>query len=63
MLLALFVGSGCSALIYEVVWFQQLSLVLGASAISLAILLTSFMGGMCLGSVALPYMIPGLKQH
>lgn len=58
MLLALFVGSGCSALIYEVVWFQQLGLVLGASAVSLAILLASFMGGMCLGSVALPLLIP-----
>ena len=57
ILLGLFVGSGCSALIYEVVWFQQLGLVLGASAVSLAILLTSFMGGMCLGSVALPRMV------
>jgi len=57
ILLGLFVGSGCSALIYEVVWFQQLGLVLGASAVSLAILLTSFMGGMCLGSVALPRLI------
>ncbi|MDB5343683.1 MAG: Spermine synthase [Schlesneria sp.] len=56
-LLGLFVGSGCSALIYEVVWFQQLGLVMGASAISLAILLTSFMGGMCLGSLALPRVI------
>jgi spermidine synthase len=54
VLLGLFVGSGCSALVYEVVWFQQLGLVLGNSAISLAILLTSFMGGMCLGSIALP---------
>lgn len=49
--MGLFLASGCSALIYEIVWFQQLSLVLGASAISLAILLTSFMGGMCLGSL------------
>jgi len=57
ILLALFVGSGCSALIYEVIWFQQLGLVLGASAISLAILLTSFMGGMCLGSLALPRLV------
>jgi len=50
-LVGLFLASGCSALIYEIVWFQQLSLVLGASAVSLAILLTSFMGGMCLGSI------------
>ena len=62
ILLGLFVGSGCSALIYEVIWFQQLGLVLGASAISLAILLTSFMGGMCLGSIAFSKVIP-LRWH
>lgn len=49
---ALFVGSGCAAFIYEIVWFQLLSLVIGASGVSLAILLASFMGGMCLGSLA-----------
>ncbi len=53
-LLLLFVGSGCSALIYEIVWFHILQLVIGASAISLAVLLGSFMGGMCLGSLAFP---------
>ena len=60
-LLLLFVGSGCSALIYEVVWFHILQLVIGASAISLAVLLGSFMGGMCLGSLAFPrYVSPKL---
>ena len=53
-LLVLFVGSGLSALIYEVVWFQLLELVVGSSAISLGVLLATFMGGMCIGSVALP---------
>lgn len=53
----LFVGSGCSALIYEVVWLQLLQLVIGSSAASLAVLLGTFMGGMCLGSIALPRMI------
>jgi spermidine synthase len=57
VLLALFVGSGCSALIYEICWLQQLGLVLGATSVSLAILLTSFMGGMCLGSLALPRLL------
>ncbi len=52
--LGLFIGSGCAALLYEVVWFQQLGLVLGATSVSLAILLSSFMGGMCLGSLAYP---------
>jgi spermidine synthase len=54
----LFVGSGCSALIYEIVWFQLLQLVIGSSAVSLGVLLGTFMGGMCLGSVALPRLLP-----
>ena len=56
-LLLLFLGSGCSALIYEVVWLQLLQLVIGSSAVSLAVLLGTFMGGMCLGSLALPRLI------
>ncbi|MBM4195163.1 MAG: SAM-dependent methyltransferase [Gemmatimonadetes bacterium] len=53
LMLALFVGSGCAALIYEIVWFQVLQLVIGSSAISLAVLLGTFMGGMCIGSLVL----------
>ena len=54
LLLLFFVASGCAALIYEVVWFHLLRLVVGASAVSLTIVLTSYMGGMCLGSLAFP---------
>src|SRR3954469_8881093 len=57
VLLLLFFGSGCAALIYEIVWFQLLQLVIGSSAISLAVLLGTFMGGMCLGSLALPRLV------
>src|SRR6266851_9214485 len=56
-LFLLFVGSGCAALIYEIVWFQLLQLVIGSSSISLGILLGTFMGGMCLGSLLLSRMI------
>jgi spermidine synthase len=56
-LLILFVGSGCAALIYEVVWLQLLQLVVGSTGISLGILLGTFMGGMCLGSLLLPRLI------
>ena len=52
-MLLLFIGSGCAALIYEIVWFQVLQLVVGSSAVSLAVLLGTFMGGMCLGSLML----------
>ena len=54
LVLLLFVASGCAALIYEVVWYQLLALVIGSSAISLGILLATFMGGLCLGSYFLP---------
>jgi spermidine synthase len=54
LMLLLFIGSGCAALIYEVVWFQLLSLIVGSSAISMGIILGTFMGGMCLGSLYLP---------
>ena len=54
VLLLLFIGSGCAALIYEIVWFQLLGLVIGSSAISLGVLLGTFMAGMCLGSFLLP---------
>ena len=58
-LLLLFVGSGCAALIYEVVWFQLLQLSIGSSTVSLAVLLGVFMGGMCLGSLLLPRYLSG----
>ena len=57
-LLLLFLGGGACALIYEVVWFQLLELVIGSSAISLAVLLATFMGGMCVGSLAFPKFVP-----
>src|SRR5215467_11661358 len=61
-MLLLFVGSGCAALIYEIVWFQLLQLVIGSSAVSLGVLLGTFMGGMCLGSYLLPRYIDS-RQH
>src|SRR6185503_738086 len=57
LLLFLFIGSGCAALIYEIVWLQLLQLVIGVSPVSLGVLLGTFMGGMCLGSLLLPRYI------
>jgi spermidine synthase len=54
LLLLLFAGSGCSALIYEIVWYQLLQLAIGSTSVSLGILLATFMGGLCIGSVGLP---------
>ena len=57
-LLLLYFASGCAALIYETTWFHLVQLVVGASSISVAVLLCSFMGGMALGSAWLPRLMP-----
>ncbi len=56
-ILLLSVGSGVAALIYEIVWFQLLELVIGSTAVSLGVLLATFMGGMCLGSLMFPRLV------
>jgi spermidine synthase len=61
-MILLFVGSGCAALIYEVVWFQLLQLSIGSSAVSLGVLLGIFMGGMCLGSLVMPKLF-STRRH
>jgi spermidine synthase len=62
VLLILFAGSGCSALIYEIVWYQLLQLAIGSTAVSLGVLLATFMGGLCVGSVGLP-RLGFARQH
>ena len=57
LLLLLLAASGGAALIYEIVWFQFLQSVIGSSAVSMGVLLATFMGGMALGSAVLPYLI------
>ncbi len=54
ILLLLFAGSGCSALIYEIVWYHLLQLAIGSTAVSLGVLLATFMGGLCIGSIWFP---------
>jgi spermidine synthase len=63
LLLVLFACSGCSALIYEIVWYQVLQLVIGSTAVSLGVLLATFMGGLCLGSLLLPRMARARGMH
>ncbi len=58
----LFMGSGCAALVYEVVWLQMMSLIIGSSAISLGILLGVYMGGMCAGSLMLSRFV-SRREH
>jgi spermidine synthase len=61
-MLLLSFGSGVAALIYEVVWFQLLELVIGSTAVSLGMLLATFMGGLCLGSLMLPRLVSA-RRH
>jgi spermidine synthase len=66
LVLLLFCASGCAALIYEIVWYQLLQIAIGSTAISLGVLLASFMGGLCLGSLGLPWLsrrLPRLSQY
>src|SRR5579862_5709808 len=63
LLLVLFAASGCSALIYEIVWYQLLQLVIGSTAVSLGVLLATFMGGLCLGSLGLARVRRAAKMH
>jgi spermidine synthase len=63
LLLLLFAASGCSALIYEIVWYQLLQLVIGSTSVSLGVLLATFMGGLCLGSIMLPRIARARTMH
>jgi len=62
VLLLLFAASGCSALIYEVLWFHMLELVVGSSALSLGILLATYMGGLGLGSLLFARYVPRARD-
>src|SRR5262245_49566041 len=63
LMLILFAGSGCSALIYEIVWYQLLQLAIGSTAVSIATLLATFMGGLCVGSIVLPRLKAAQDRH
>ena len=62
LLLVMFIGSGCSALIYEIVWYQGLQLAIGSTSVSLGVLLSTFMGGLCIGSLFFPRLNVGDKH-
>jgi spermidine synthase len=59
----LFAGSGASALIYEIVWYQLLQLAIGSTAVSMGVLLATFMGGLCIGSLVLPRLLRSSQSY
>ena len=46
----MFFLSGVSALVYEVIWTRQLTLVFGSTVFATSTVLTAFMAGLALGS-------------
>ncbi len=46
----IFILSGASALIYQVIWMRQLTLVFGSTVFATSTVLTAFMAGLALGS-------------
>src|ERR1700730_15954023 len=50
LIVLLFVASGFSSLIYQVVWTRMLGLIFGATTFATATVLSIFMGGLALGS-------------
>ena len=48
---------------YEIVWYQLLEFAIGSTAVSLGVLLATFMGGLCLGSFALPRVFARRRYH
>ncbi len=50
ILLVLFFASGFSALVYQVLWTRLVSLMIGGSDYSIAIIVTIFMAGLGIGS-------------
>jgi len=50
LVFGLFFVSGAAGLVYQVVWLRQLTLIFGATAYASSAVLSTFMGGLALGS-------------
>lgn len=50
IVLLCFFLSGFSGLLYEVLWLRMLILIFGSTTLAVSTVLTSFMGGLALGS-------------
>src|ERR1700683_1749380 len=62
ILLAIFVVSGFTGLIYESIWSHYLKLFLGHAAYAQTLVLAIFMGGMALGSWAVAHYTSRIRQ-
>jgi len=62
MVLALFFGSGATALVYEVVWAKFLAQMFGSTIYAQTVVLAVFMGGLALGNRIFGGEADGLRQ-
>lgn len=62
IVLWLFLASGFSSLIYQVVWTRELTLVFGSTTFATATVLAVFMGGLALGSFVAGRLSDGIKR-
>lgn len=62
LVLALFFGSGATALIYEVVWSKYLAQMLGSTIYAQTVVLAAFMGGLALGNRIFGGWADGLRR-
>lgn len=58
----LFLSSGISGLVYEVVWSRMLTYIFGATLYAISTVLTSFMGGLALGSFLFGFVADKAKK-
>lgn len=61
-LLLLVAASGCSALLLEIAWTRILTLIVGSSVYSFAIVLAFYLLGIAIGSAMIARWLPRLKQ-
>lgn len=55
--------SGCAALIYEILWTRQFTLVLGNTTASISTVVGAFMAGLALGSAAIGRWADRWRRH
>ncbi len=61
-ILLCFFLSGFSSLLYEVLWLRMLILIFGSTTLAVSTVLTSFMGGLALGSYLFGRMMDRKKR-
>lgn len=61
-LMCLFVASGATGLIYEILWARMLGLTFGATTLAVSTVLAAFMGGLALGSALAGWLAPRITK-